>query len=54
MTKAVTLRSKSVARTLKKYEYDQQIEDMKLLKANQNTMSFTDIEKSHYKFKKEL
>jgi hypothetical protein len=54
LTKAEKLRSKSVARVLKKYEYDEQIEGMKRKKASQNDISFSQIEKSAFKFKKEL
>ena len=54
MTKAEKLRSKSVARVLKKYEYEQQIEDMKIKKASANDVSFSEIERNHFKFKKEL
>jgi len=54
LTKAEKLRSKSVARVLKKYEYDEQIEGMKRKKASLNEISFSEIEKSAFKFKKEL
>ena len=54
LTKAEKLRSKSVARVLKKYEYEQHIEDLKKKKASQNDISFSEIEKNHFKFKKEL
>jgi hypothetical protein len=52
--KTSKLRSKSVAKQMKKFEYEKIIEDMKLEKANNNNLSFNEIEKNHFKFKKEL
>ncbi len=35
-------------------EFEEQMEELKQLKANQNGVSFADIEKNRFKFKKEL
>lgn len=54
ITKASELRSQSVARSIKKSDYESQIEHLKLQKAHHGTLSFAEIEKSHFKYRKEL
>ncbi len=52
--KAATLRSQSVAKQIKNFDYMQHMEEMRLLKAHHNTISFSEIEKHQFKNKKEL
>jgi hypothetical protein len=54
LNKAATLRSKSVLKQIKNKDYEEYMEDMKLHKANNNTISFAEIEKHQFKHKKEL
>ena len=54
MNKAATLRSKSVARYIKKFDFEQHMEEMRTLKAHHNSVSFADIEKNEFKNRKEL
>ena len=54
ITKASELRSQSVARSIKKSDYESQIEHLKLQKAHQGTLSFSEIEKNLFKYRKEL
>jgi len=54
ITKASELRSQSVAHSIKKSDYDSKIEQLKLQKAHTGTMSFSEIEKSRFKYRKEL
>jgi hypothetical protein len=45
LNKAATLRSKSVLKQIQNKDYEEYMEDMKLHKANNNTISFAEIEK---------
>ena len=54
LNKAATLRSKSVLKQIQNKDYEEYMEDMKLHKANNNTISFAEIEKHQFKHKKEL